>query len=366
MCRSTKALARRGRQGWDGRTQRLLGTRTVRSPPPLSARRRCRLQSCLFRAVLAPERFRGGFAPSAPTARCPRRRLSRTCQQRAQPTRTRRAPGTTAALDVPDVVRGSSRRPGGRAGRRAVSRRCAALRRAASSSAAWLSASSVGPLAGQLGERSLDLAPDAADRDAEDALAALQQVDDLVVAGALVDAGAVAHQRDPGQVVGAALAQVLHRGADLLQRDAGVQEPLDHLEQQDVAEGVEPLGAGAGGAAHGGLDEAGAGPVVELAVGDAGRVAGRRPAVAGVARHRGDVVVEEQTLLVRDLGRLVRRGLVRAAPSRRRCLSPLTSSRQLRSACRSLGGSRPSSVRSAAGGRSREQRWSYSEDTPPR
>src|SRR5262245_65730102 len=51
-------------------------------------------------------------------------------------------------------------------------------------------------LAGQLGERALDLAPDAADRDAEHALTALQQVDDLVVGHALVDAGSVAHQRD--------------------------------------------------------------------------------------------------------------------------------------------------------------------------
>src|SRR6185295_7648516 len=50
-----------------------------------------------------------------------------------------------------------------------------------------------GALAGQLRERPLDLAPDTTDRDAEDALPALQQVDDLVVAGALVDRGAVAH-----------------------------------------------------------------------------------------------------------------------------------------------------------------------------
>ena len=73
-------------------------------------------------------------------------------------------------------------------------------------------------------------------------------------------------------------------GADLLQRDAGVEQTLDDLEDQDVAEGVEPLRAGAGGAAHGRLDQAGAGPVVELAVGDAGGVARGRTAVAGVAR----------------------------------------------------------------------------------
>src|SRR4051794_10572791 len=99
-----------------------------------------------------------------------------------------------------------------------------------------------GALAGQVGQRALDLAPDSADGDAEDALSALEQVDDLVVAGALIDRGAVAHQGDAGQVVGAALAQVLDRGADLLQRDAGVEQSLDDLEDQDVAEGVEALG----------------------------------------------------------------------------------------------------------------------------
>src|SRR5690606_5535945 len=52
-----------------------------------------------------------------------------------------------------------------------------------------------GTLAGQRGERALHLAPDPAEGDAEHALAALQQVDDLVRRGALVDAGPVAHQR---------------------------------------------------------------------------------------------------------------------------------------------------------------------------
>src|SRR5690606_17246239 len=56
------------------------------------------------------------------------------------------------------------------------------------------------------------------------------------------------------------------------------------------------------GAAHGGLDQAGTRPVVQLAVGDAGSVAGRGPAVAGVAGQRGHVVSEEQTLLLGDLG----------------------------------------------------------------
>ena len=54
-------------------------------------------------------------------------------------------------------------------------------------------------------------------RVAEDALAALEEVDNLVVAGALVDRGAVGHEGDAGEVIGAALAQELDRGADVLQ-----------------------------------------------------------------------------------------------------------------------------------------------------
>src|SRR2546430_15983415 len=64
---------------------------------------------------------------------------------------------------------------------------------------------------GQHGEVTLDLAPDPAERDAEHALTALQQVDHLVGGGALVDAAPVAHQRHLGQVGAAPVAQVLHR-----------------------------------------------------------------------------------------------------------------------------------------------------------
>src|SRR3954452_6897294 len=78
------------------------------------------------------------------------------------------------------------------------------------------------PLARQFGEAALDLTPHPAHGDAEDALAALYEVDHLVRGGALVDARPVAHQRDLGEVLDAALAQVADRHPDLLQRDAGV------------------------------------------------------------------------------------------------------------------------------------------------
>ena len=84
-----------------------------------------------------------------------------------------------------------------------------------------------------------------------------------------------------------ARAQVLDRGTDLLQRDTGIDQPLDHLEDQDVAEAVQPLGAGAGCAADLRHDQAGAGPVVQLPVGDAGRAAGDRAAEAEVGRAAG-------------------------------------------------------------------------------
>src|SRR5690606_3542880 len=101
------------------------------------------------------------------------------------------------------------------------------------------------PFPGQLGEGPLDLAPYPAQRDPEHALPALEQIDHLVGGGALVDAHAVAHQRDPREVLDTSVTQMLYGGADLLERDAGVEKPLDDLQHQDVAEAVEPLGSGA-------------------------------------------------------------------------------------------------------------------------
>jgi hypothetical protein len=82
---------------------------------------------------------------------------------------------------------------------------------------------------------------------------------------------------------------------DVVQRDAGVQQAFDDLEDQDVLERVQPLTAGSGGAADGGHHQRRAGPVVQLPVGDAGDLAGARPAVADeFVGHR--VVREEAPL----------------------------------------------------------------------
>jgi Kdo2-lipid IVA lauroyltransferase/acyltransferase len=70
---------------------------------------------------------------------------------------------------------------------------------------------------GQISQRALDLLPHPAERDPEHALAALQQVHDLVGRRAGVHARTIAHERDLGQVAGAMLAEVGHGRPDLLQ-----------------------------------------------------------------------------------------------------------------------------------------------------
>src|SRR5918996_909760 len=142
-------------------------------------------------------------------------------------------PGSTAANQpTPDAVPLRSDDAGATAGGQLVARVLAG----------FLS----GPLPRHLDQRGLDLAPHPADGDAEDALAALHEVDDLVGRRAFVHTRAVAHQRYAREILDAAFAQVLGRLANLLERNPGVEKPLDDLEDQDVAEGVETLGARSG------------------------------------------------------------------------------------------------------------------------
>ena len=82
----------------------------------------------------------------------------------------------------------------------------------------------------QFGERALDLMPDTAHSDTENALASLNEIDDLVSAGALVYGCPIAHQRHRCQVFHAALMKRVDGGADLLQGDAGIEQPLHDLE----------------------------------------------------------------------------------------------------------------------------------------
>ena len=150
--------------------------------------------------------------------------------------------------------------------------------------------------AGLAVEVHFDFAPDAADSDTEDALTGLNQVNDLARGGAFVDGGAVTHEGEVREVVNAAGTQVLDGGANLLQGHAGVEQSLHNLEHEHVAEAIEALGTGSGGATHGGYDQVGACPVVELAVGNAGCLAGDGAAVAKVFLDDRDRVGEEYAL----------------------------------------------------------------------
>src|SRR5215218_6685084 len=92
---------------------------------------------------------------------------------------------------------------------------------------------------------------------------------------------------------------------DVVQRDAGVQQSLDDLEDKDVLERVETLATRAGRAADGRHDERGPRPVIQLAVGDPGDLAGTGPAVPD--EFVGYRIVREQTGLHGFAGRRRRR-----------------------------------------------------------
>src|SRR5699024_5744296 len=101
---------------------------------------------------------------------------------------------------------------------------------------------------------------------AEYTLATIEQVDDLLGGTALVDGRAIGHESSAGEVAHAEVLQLADRLADALQRDAGLEQALDHLQHEDVTERVQALRTGAGGVADGGLHQVGASPVVELTV----------------------------------------------------------------------------------------------------
>ena len=75
----------------------------------------------------------------------------------------------------------------------------------------------LGALAGQLGQRTFQVTPDSTQGDGEHPLTAIEEVDDLVVGGALIHRETVTEQGHLGQVLAAALAQVVDRQPNLLQ-----------------------------------------------------------------------------------------------------------------------------------------------------
>ncbi len=120
--------------------------------------------------------------------------------------------------------------------------------------------------------------------DVEHALATGQQVDDLAVGVGQHRAGPGQHQLGGGQVGAEVAPQALHRLAGLLQLEAGVEQPFDHLELEHVPVGVPALAPAAGGVGDRRTQQPGAGPVVELAVGDAHQRAHLRTAETLVRR----------------------------------------------------------------------------------
>src|SRR5204863_3631729 len=88
---------------------------------------------------------------------------------------------------------------------------------------------------------------------------------------------AVHHQAGGGDVLAQVLTDVLDALAGQLQRDACVEEVLDDLQLDEVAIGVPALGTAALRVGDRRSNEVGAGPVIELAVGDANDLADLRP-----------------------------------------------------------------------------------------
>src|SRR5215207_1660838 len=150
----------------------------------------------------------------------------------------------------------------------------------------------------ELDECGLDLSEHLAHRDAEHPLASTDEVDDLVVGGAQVYARPIAHERGLSEVFDARLTQLGDGGADLVERDAGVEQALHELQHEDVAEPVEPLRSGAGRTAHGGLDQLRTCPVVELAVADARRSGRNGAAIADCVVVLGHPIGEQQAEVV--------------------------------------------------------------------
>src|SRR5690606_29185244 len=153
----------------------------------------------------------------------------------------------------------------------------------------------------ELHKARLDLAQYLADRNAEDALATVHEVDDLVIRSAEVDACAVTHEGRLGEIVDARLTKLVDSRADLLQRDARVEKSLDELEHEDVAETIEALRPRTGGTTNGRLHELGAGPVVELAVADSGGASRDGTAIAGGVVEVGQAIGEEESEVVARL-----------------------------------------------------------------
>src|SRR5690625_1483029 len=84
--------------------------------------------------------------------------------------------------------------------------------------------------------------------------------------------------------------------ADLLERNAGIQEAFYDFQNQNIAETVQALRSRPGSRAHGWLHETRACPVVELSVGDSCGFAGGGPAITHISVEIRQVLVKQHSL----------------------------------------------------------------------
>ena len=110
---------------------------------------------------------------------------------------------------------------------------------------------------------------DARNCNAEDALTASEQVNHLVVGTAFINGSAIGYEGEFCQVIDTTIPKGLNCQTDILQGDACVQQALNDLEYQYILEGVQALGTRAARCTDRRVDQVGASPIVQLAVGDA-------------------------------------------------------------------------------------------------
>ena len=131
---------------------------------------------------------------------------------------------------------------------------------------------------------SLDLPPHSAHGDSKHALASADEIDDFIGTAALINARAVAHQGDARKVLTFPRSKVIYRDANVLQGDTRINESLHDAKDQDVAETVQALSAGAGRSPDRRGHQARTRPVIQLSIGDTSRGTRHGTPVTGVRR----------------------------------------------------------------------------------
>ena len=75
--------------------------------------------------------------------------------------------------------------------------------------------------------------------DPEHSLPACQKIDNLVAGRALIDPDTIGNQRQTNKIPHSATPQRFHRRTNIHQRYPGIQQPLDHPQNQQIAKAVQ-------------------------------------------------------------------------------------------------------------------------------